>query len=200
MASSLTYWDCSIWLGIHMRLKPSIFLWATMLIEANKVSSLFVFCWPTKSNILTGCSYSEATMKQAVLTVYMDFMMNVKENMTYKSGNNSHFASIGCLYQLLFLRRFYVCMVVFRLISLRQRILWEFRDLPTCLIKECYVICFGPTLIKTFKIGVRMTEEWGTHLESTRSLNSWKPIISIWYLEHTKSFLTAKNFSAKETL
>lgn len=142
-----------------MKLQQSTFLWETMLIEESKVLSLYAFFFAIKLSIPKGSFCWGEIMRQAVSTEYMAFMMNVRENMTFRYGSSLLFVLIGCLYQLLFRRRYFVCMEVFHRILWQQMTLWIYKDQRTFPTKACSVTCFGQIQTKISKTGEKTIEE-----------------------------------------
>ena len=81
-------------------------------IEENKVLKPSLFYWLTKSNFHSIFIYCEAIMNVKVSIGCMGFMMNAKGGIISKSGRTLVSASMSCLFPLLLMIEFCVCMEV----------------------------------------------------------------------------------------
>jgi hypothetical protein len=92
-------------------LMPTIYFSEITWIEVNRVLRLFACCWHTKLNTLRISFYSEETTSALPSTVFMDFMMNVRGDITSSCGKLSQIASTVFPSLLSLTRRSCACMV-----------------------------------------------------------------------------------------
>ena len=95
-------------------------------------------------------------------------------------GENSVICSIICQFQLLLMKEYSVCMVVYHLILIIWVKSMKFKNRKTLLIKVYFAICFGliPTM---FKDGQIMKGVSHTYLEKKWWKNFALNMTSIWY-------------------